>query len=217
MVAAAIIGSAVVGAGASVAASKSAAKSTQKATDKAIAAQENNYQRNAAILAPYVATGNKATGALEALLGLSPGGAAAQEQAFENWRNASGYQFTQAEGQKAINAALGRSGQLESGAAVKSALRFNTGLASNTFGQYQAALQGQQQAGLAAAGAQAGVGTNTASNTSALYMNQGDTDARVALATGSAINKALGDATSALTWNQGLKSSYGAAKFGIGG
>lgn len=134
---------------------------------------------------------------------------AAQDAAFENFRNSTGYQFQQSEGQKAITAALGRKGQLESGAAVKSALRFRDNLANQSALQYIGLQQNQQQVGLSAANAGAGVQTNFANNVSAAYQNQGNANANAALSTGAAINSALGSAVSALGYSQGLKSSYG--------
>lgn len=60
------IGSAVIGSDAA----KSAAKSSQAAADQSAQLQRDTDQQNAATLAPYVQTGNQASGAINALLGL---------------------------------------------------------------------------------------------------------------------------------------------------
>lgn len=141
----------------------------------------------------------------------------AQNRAFETFRNSAGYQFQQEEGNRAITAALGRRGQLESGAAAKAGARFNQNLANQSVYQYLGALQGQQQVGLSAANASAGVQTNFANAASQAYQNQGSAQANAALSTGAAINSALGSAVGALGYSQGLKSSYAQPNFGLGG
>lgn len=145
------------------------------------------------------------------------GGATAQEKAFETWRNSTGYQFQKGEGEKAIRAALGAGGNLESGAAVKSALKYSQGLADSTFGGYLGALQNQQGMGLSAAAAQAGVGTGYANAVSANNNNAANVSANAALSNASAINSALASTTGALVMNQALKSSYGQPNGGLGG
>ncbi len=247
-VAAAIAGAAVVGAGATIISSNNASRAARRATDKTVAAQEQARQANLATLSPYIQSGNRATTAIDAMLGNggttapaaparpawsfngvdyysdgqggftnTPPAAAtsgqtarqAQDAAFENFRNSTGYRFQVDEGNKAITAALGRRGQLESGAAVKSALRFNTNMANQSALQYIGLQQEQQRVGLSAANASAGVQTNFANNVSNAYQQQGNTQANAALSTGAAINSALGSAVGALGYSQGLRSSYG--------
>lgn len=254
MVAAIAIGSAVVGAGATVVSSNAASRASRRATDKTIAAQTQARDQNTALLSPYVGAGNRATSAIEAMLGISApaqtaqtrpawsfngvdyysdgqGGftnqkpaaaspsttASNQNAAFETFRNSAGYQFQKGEGEKAITAALGRSGQLESGAAVKSALKFNQNIANQSAYQYLGSLQNQQNVGLSAANATAGVGTNFANAASNAYQNQGNTQANAALSVGNAVNSALGSAVSAYGYSQGLKSSYAQPNDGLGG
>lgn len=149
------------------------------------------------------------TSAPQAAAAATPGGQqAAQNAAFETFRNSAGYQFQASEGEKGITAALGRRGQLESGAAVKSALKFRDNLANQSAYQYLGALQGQQQVGQSAANASAGVQTNFANAAGDAYQNQGDAQANAALSTGAAINSALGSAVGALGYSQGMKTSY---------
>jgi hypothetical protein len=74
MVAAAVIGSAVLGAGASIYAGDKAASSTQNATNASINQQNQALQQQAALSAPYRALGESAIPTLQNLLGLSPAG-----------------------------------------------------------------------------------------------------------------------------------------------
>lgn len=79
--AAALLGSAVIGAGASYAANKSATKTAANAANQAAdanaAVNQRIYDQTRADLAPYNQAGTSALAALQARLGLSPGGAQA--------------------------------------------------------------------------------------------------------------------------------------------
>lgn len=84
----------------------------------------------------------------------------AQNSAFENFRNSTGYQFRVAEGMDALNSGFAGSGLLQSGAALRALDDYRQNMASNEFGNYAGLLSQQQGTGLQAAGAQAGVGVN---------------------------------------------------------
>jgi hypothetical protein len=139
------------------------------------------------------------------------GVASADNPGFNAFRNSTGYQFQLDQGNKALTAALGAKGQLESGAAVKSALTYNQNAAAGSFNQYYADLTGQQGVGLTAASAQAGVGQNFANATSANNNAAATATGNAALAGANGVNSALGSALSAYTYNQALGSSYGGA------
>lgn len=93
------------------------------------------------------------------------GGQNAQQaatNAFDTFRNSTGYQFRLGEGMNALNSGWAGAGTLQSGAAAKDAMRYGQNFASNEFGNYMGALQGQQAVGLGGASALAGVGQNYA-------------------------------------------------------
>jgi len=271
-VAVAIGGSAVIGAGVSIASANKASKTATNAANANNALQAQIYDQNKETLAPFVGQGTKATNAINQLLGLkdTTGSASldnvdwnayvqnnpdalAQWQSdadaraqfggditafgrfhyqndgarrditpysgsttnsdtagFDAFRNSTGYQFQLGEGQKAIQATLGSKGYLDSGAAVKSALKYGQNVADSSFNKYLAALTGQQGVGLTAASAQAGVGQNYAGAVGANNNAAANTSANAALASGGAVNSALGSAVSAYSLNQALGSSYGA-------
>ena len=139
--------------------------------------------------------------------------------AFDQFRGSTGYQFRLDEGNKGLTAALGKNSMLDSGAAVKSAIKYNQNAGSDEFSRYLGALQGQQALGATAASAQAGVGTNFANASSANNNNASAAQQSAYLNTGSAINGALGSAVGAFGYGQGLKSSYGGGltSFGANG
>lgn len=110
----------------------------------------------------------------------------AAENAFDVFRNSTGYQFRLDEGQNALNAASGGSGVSRSGAAVKSLANYNQNMASNEFGNYMGYLSNQQGVGLSGASALAGVGQNYVNQVSANNNSAGTAAANAALASGQA-------------------------------
>ncbi len=135
----------------------------------------------------------------------------AARAAFDQYRGSTGYDFRLSEGNKSMSAALGRGNMLESGAAVKSAIKFGQNTASDEFSRYLDALRGQQLTGLTGASAQAGVGNTFATNTSANNNAAANAAGNASIATGNAVNQALGGITSAVGYGAGLGSSYGGA------
>jgi len=213
--AAAVVGAAVIGGGASIIASHNASKAATHAADENNALQQNIYSQNAATLSPYVQAGNKATSSISALLGEDGSGAASD--AFNAFTNSDGYKFRLAQGQKQVLSGLGARGYLDSGAAQKSLLNYGQGAGSDEFSKYLGYLTGQQGVGLSAAGAQAGVGINYANSVSANNNNAANTTGNAALSTAGTINGVLQNGVSAYALNQGLKSSYGGGGAVLGG
>lgn len=212
MVIAATVGAAVVGAGASVAASKSASKTASKNAATNNALQTDVYNQNKAALAPYQ-DGGKATSAINSLLGLNPD-QGQSAQALKGYYDSTGYDSRLQQGQKSVTAALGNRGLMESGAAQKSLLKFGQDYASGEFGKYLGYLGNQQQVGLSAASAQAGVSQNYANATTANNNNAANTQVDAALSLGGAVNGVLGSALSAYGMSKGMGSSYGGEGLG---
>lgn len=257
---AALIGSAVIGAGASaIGASKNASainQSTQaqlQMNQQNLEMQKDIFNQNKATLSPFVNTGTQATGAINALLGLTPtsqpttpattpatpattgttttprpffsGGFAdaaryimdkrdgklpqttaatpatttapaptylTPQQAFDNYKNSTGYQFRYNEGMNALNSGYAGAGSIKSGAAMRAATEYGQGIASQEFNNYLNLLSGQQGVGLTAAGAQAGVATNYANNASAINSQTANALSQAAIAKANNTNALLG-------------------------
>lgn len=111
--------------------------------------QGYDYLKGSAVNSTYLNQGVKATNSLSALLGLG-GDATAQNNAFNRFRDSSGYQFQLDEGNNAITSNQASSGMLHSGATLKARERFGQGLASNYLQNYLAQLNGLSQQGLKA-------------------------------------------------------------------
>ncbi len=93
-------------------------------------------------------------------IGVSAG--QAQNDAFDTFRNSTGYQFRLGEGLDALNSGFAGSGTLQSGDAMRSAIEYGQNFASNEFGNYLNALGSQQAVGAGTASSLAGVGQNFA-------------------------------------------------------
>jgi hypothetical protein len=131
---------------------------------------------------------------------LAPGSAAS---AFDTYRNGTGYQFRLGEGLRAVTANKALSGLLNSGSAVKSAMRFGDGLAAAEFDNYYNRLAGQQGVGLSAASAQAGVANNYSSQVQGNNSTNATNVGNAAIAKGNAVSNAVNGITNSLAYVYG--------------
>lgn len=108
------------------------------------------------------------------------------QQAFDTYRNSTGYQFRVNQGLDAVNSGYAGAGTLQSGAALKAINDYGQGMASQEFGNYLNSLGNQQALGLSGASALAGVGQNYANSLGNIYQANGANQANAALAGASA-------------------------------
>lgn len=116
----------------------------------------------------------------------------AANDAFNIFKNSTGYQFRVNEGQNALNSGYAGSGLLQSGAALRALDDYRQNMASNEFGNYMAYLGNQQGVGLSGASAVAGVGQNYANSVMQNNNSAGTAAANAALARGA--NNPFGNA-----------------------
>jgi hypothetical protein len=191
---AAIAGSAIVGAGASLIggsqqakAAKSAAKAQTKATKATIAQQERALERQIGLQEPFRQTGVNA---------LADYGTASQYTPFgmDQFQADPGYQFRMSEGLKALERSAASRGILQSGGTLKDITRFGQDAASQ---EYQNAFQRyltERQTRLQPLEYRIGLGQGAASGQAA---NVGSTAATVG-----GLTTSLGDIRSAGTMGQ---------------
>lgn len=119
-------------------------------------------------------------------------GRAAAENAFNQFRNSTGYDFRVKQGMNAVNSGYAGAGTIKSGAAIKGANDYGQGMATQEFGNYLGALGNQQALGMQAGSAIAGVSQNAANSMSQIYQQNGANQANAALLkaqnTGQALN-----------------------------
>jgi hypothetical protein len=209
MVAAAIVGSAVVGGVVASKASSKAAKTQERAAQDATAAQERMFQRQTELQEPFRQGGLTAQNEIMQLLGIGGDKTAAgygslgKSFGASDFQQDPGYAFRQAEGMKALERSAAARGNLLSGSTLKGVQRFGQDLASqeyqNAFNRYQVErsaklnpLQSLMGSGQSATnvltGAAGQMGQNEASN---IY-NAGQARASGYIGQANALNNALG-------------------------
>jgi hypothetical protein len=182
-----------------------ASKKNSKAIKQASAAQQSSeaaqigFQRearaqNTAALSPFMQRGNIAGETINAALGLgySPGYSAttgaptdpagAATNAYELFKQSTGYSTRLQEGQRGQGALYGAKGVYQSGARDKALAQFNQNFASGEFGNWMGALGNQQSIGFGGASALAGVSQTAANNLSQISQNSADTASQAAIA-----------------------------------
>lgn len=206
LIAAAIgLGSAVIGSRATRSASQTAARAQTTAANTNNDLQRDIYNRNSTTLAPFVGQGSSYNAPINSLLASNP----FRSSTGESFTSSPGYQFALQQGLGAVNAGMGASGGLNSGARLKALQERGMGLAAQDYntwfnqdqarlgnmnqatGQYLNAMTGQQGMGLSAAGAQAGVGLNYANNVSNNNWNAANATSNSALLNGANTNSLM--------------------------
>jgi hypothetical protein len=191
MVAAAIVGAAVVGGVATSVAGSSAASATNNATNASVAEQNSALSQQAALSAPYRGVGTQAIGQYENLLGIGPNANAQTIQ--QALASTPGYQFTQQQGEQGILNAASAAGGF-SGNTATALDRYNTGLADQTYQNALSNAQGAVGIGQAAAAGQAANIGQAAGTISNAYTQQGQNIANIDIGEAAGISKAIGGA-----------------------
>jgi hypothetical protein len=188
-VATAIVGSAVVGAGASIYGANKAADVQTAAADKAAQIQKDQYAQTRGDLAPYRDLGNQSAASLSANIGQYTAPISMDQATLEA---TPGYKFNLDQGLRAAQNSAAARGLGTSGAALKGASTFATGLADSTYqNQFNNAVTNQTNAfnrlkGLVDTGAGAAAGTGALGEKSAY--NQGTAIVGAGVAQGAAYN-----------------------------
>jgi hypothetical protein len=189
----AVVGAAVVGAGASVYSANKAAGAAKSAANSSIAEQQREYDQARADNAPYRVTGMSGLNQVAKLYGLdtvdengnvTKGSGKADLSGFTTSPD---FQFDLSQGQDAINRSAAARGGLLSGAAVKAGQTYATGLADQNFGNYVSRLSGIAGVGQSATNATTAAGTNMANANSQAITGAGNARASAYLDQGQTI------------------------------
>ena len=191
------IAASVIAAAATIGGTYLATQGAKKVSNDATQTANNNnalarelYGENKAVLSPYVQGGNRAGTAMQSLLSLSED-PRAFDQAFQRYRDSTGYDFAFDEGNRAIQNSAAARGGLLSGNAIKAGQRYGQQAGQSMFQQYLDRLYGQQSQGLSAAGAQAGVSTGFGNQTTANNNAAMETRSNATLSSTGNINQLL--------------------------
>ena len=206
MVAAAIIGGAVVAGAATAYSGSAAAGATTAATNADIAQQNNALGQQATLSAPYRALGTTALPQYEALLGIGPGANSATTLAA--LQKTPGYEFTQQQGEQGIKNAASATGGV-TGNTLTALDQYNTGLADSTYQNAVGNAQGAVGLGQAAAAGQASNIGTAASTIGNALINQGNTTAGIDANEAAGLSKIVGNTTSQYTTLAALNGQTG--------
>ena len=210
MVAAAIVGAAVVGGVATSAASSKSSSATKSATNASIAQQDRALALQEQTSRPYRELGESAIPTLQSLLGLSSDGSAVDPQAAtKTLRNLPGYQFALNEGLDATKNSASSMGLALSGNTLKALDQYSTGLADQTYQSEVGNLQNVVSQGQSAAAGQASNIGNAAANNSSALLQQGSTLASINTGAAASYNNIAQNALSQYQTQQTLKDIYG--------
>lgn len=205
----AIIGASVIGAGGVALASSSAAGAQQKAAQQASQTQQSMFNQAAGYDQPFIQGGQQAYGTLNDLLGVGGSGNSTQMQ--DTLNNLPGYQFTLNQGLKSTQNAAAARGLADSGAALKGAATYATGLANSNYGNYVNQLQNSATIGANAASSLSGNSVQTGANIGANQIGAGNAQAAATNATGNAIAGGANSLSQYYTLNNLLNSTNTAA------
>lgn len=204
----AIVGAAVIGAGASIIAGNKAAKAQVTSANAAIANEKQQSDQTRADFAPWREAGGLALGGLTRAYGLtgtgggSPGAVGTEQGqpdtgAYGGFFASPGYQFRRDEGLKAIDRGAAASGRLGSGATIKAEQRYGDGLAASEYDAYTSRLAQLAGLGQSATAGTAAAGSTAAGNISSALIQSGNARASSYTNTASAINSGLNNVMSA--------------------
>lgn len=209
MVATAVIGSAVVGAGASVAGSKAQQKGAEASADS----QSQMYKQTRKDLLPYNTAGQNA---LTMLMTQLPSLTTPVKMDQATLEQTPGYQFNLSQGLKSTQSGAAARGLGSSGAALKGAASYATGLADSTYqNQFSNEVTNQTNAynrlmgvvntGQNAAAQTGSAGSQAANGMSNAYIQAGNAQAAGYTGAANALNSGV---SNYMTYNA-LKGMYG--------
>ena len=200
-VAVAIVGAAAVGGAATIYSANKASEAQTNAANKAADTSMGMYKLTREDLAPYRELGNKYAGKLDEQMDFLTSPIKMDQAALEQ---TPGYQFTKTQGLKAVQNSAAARGLGVSGAALKGAATFATGLADQTYktqfdieninrSNAYNRLKGVIDAGQGAAAGTGAAGTSAANTAAGAAIGAGNAQAAAWNAAGGAIGKAAGD------------------------
>ena len=206
-VAAAVVGSAVVGGVMSSKAQKSAARSASnaqiQASEMGVEEQRRQFDAVQKLLKPYADAGLSGLSGQQDLLGIN--GTAAQQTAIGNINNSAEMQTYLQQGENAILQNASATGGLRGGNTQAALAQFRPQLLNQLINQRYQNLAGMTALGQNAAAGTGNAGMQTASNISNLYQQTGAAQAGAALAQGQASANMWNGVTGAIGQVAGMK------------
>lgn len=203
-VAAAVVGSAVIGAGVSMSAASKAGKAQVRAADKTAEEQRLAREEMRALLNPYVSAGTPALQAQMAALGLA--GPEAQQEFVTQQQQSPFFQALAQQGEESILQNASATGGLRGGNVQGALAQFRPALLNQFLEQQYERLGGLTRLGQASAAGVGSAGMQTANNIGQAYTQAGQAQAGSILGQANAFNQALNTITGFGTSATGQKA-----------
>lgn len=156
----------------------------------------NNTLQN---VQPFIGAGQSALPYLLGFYGLPGGNAGGAQQSFQQFTGTPSYQFPLQQGNLALNRQLASSGLIGSGAALKDAIGYNQGYASQGLGTYLQGLQGLITGGQNTALQAGQIGNQAASIALSGYTGIGGAQGAGTIGANNALNTGIGNALGQFT------------------
>jgi hypothetical protein len=223
-----LVGAAGISAGGSIVgglmganASKSAARTQAASADYAAQLQQEQFDKQIELQAPFREAGLTAQNKLLDYMGLSPnaGGKYARDFSMADYQADPGYAFRLGEGMKGLNATAAARGGLISGNALRAATQYGQEMGSqeyqNAYNRYQTnrsnqlnPLQSLMGAGQTATNTMGQAGQNYANQAGEAYMGAGNARASGYVGSANAWSNAIGNATNVYNQNQMINRMF---------
>lgn len=208
-------GAGLISAGIGAYASGQAADKQAAAANNALNFQKHQYDTSQTNFKPYLDVGKNATYTLGQLTGTGNNG----QQDFSSFFKDPSYSFAQSQGELGIERGANARGMNLSGGTLKDLATFNSGLASQQYGNYFNRLMGLSQLGQASAAGSAANGTAQAGQIGNTMQGVGQAQASGIVGASNAITGGISSGTSnaLLAGYLGKNASgYGSASYGGG-
>jgi hypothetical protein len=202
-------------------ASKSAARTQAASADYAAQLQQEQFDKQIELQAPFREAGLTAQNKLLDYMGLSPnaGGKYARDFSMADYQADPGYAFRLGEGMKGLNATAAARGGLISGNALRAATQYGQEMGSqeyqNAYNRYQTnrsnqlnPLQSLMGAGQTATNTMGQAGQNYANQAGEAYMGAGNARASGYVGSANAWSNAIGNATNVYNQNQMINRMF---------
>lgn len=203
----AVLGAGVIAGAGTAIASSSAASAQKKAAQLATQTEQNMFNQAAGYEKPFIDQGQQAYGTLNDLLGVG-GNSDTMQKTLEGLP---GYQFTLGQGLKSVQNSAAARGLGDSGAALKGAATYATGLANSNYSNYVTQLQNSATTGANAANSLSGNAVQTGSLQGGNQIGAGNAAAGAATATGAAVGNAVNPLAQYYTLTNLLNSNSGSS------
>lgn len=191
---AALVGASVAGSAIASSGARKAAKSQERAAANQLALNERVYEETTDRFKPFLDAGLRGGAAYQYELGLGD-----RPDNYAGFQNTPMYQHVFDQGISAIDNSAASSGNLFSGATMRRAQEYGTGLANQEYGNHLNRLAGLGAQGQAAAGSQANAGANFLQAGNNAYANMGNAQAAGAIGQANAWNNGINNALG--IWN----------------